>query len=100
VIDLSEETVICLSEAPRHLPRRDGRAFSLATVYRWSLKGCRGVRLETLQIGGRRHTSMEALQRFAEQLTSGQKTPEPVIIPIRREREIEAAERELIAHGA
>jgi len=39
-----------------------------STLYRWALKGFRGVRLETIRIGGTLCTSKEALQRFADHL--------------------------------
>lgn len=37
MIDLSSETVVSLTEATRHLPRRrKGRRPSVATIYRWA----------------------------------------------------------------
>ncbi|WP_422927034.1 DUF1580 domain-containing protein [Singulisphaera sp. PoT] len=42
----------------------------MSTIYRWSTSGCRGVVLETIQIGGSRWSSREALQRFFEELTA------------------------------
>ena len=47
----------------------------VTTVYRWTTTGCRGVTLETLQIGGTRFTSHEALQRFSASLTCGRGAP-------------------------
>ena len=71
MIDLDTEQVISLGEAAERLPRRGrGRKPHLATLYRWSNHGVRGVRLETIQIGGTRCTSVEALQRFVETLSS------------------------------
>ena len=49
-------------------PRRQAR--ELATLYRWATHGCRGVRLETIQIGGTKCTSQEALQRFFNRLSN------------------------------
>ena len=34
------------------------------TVWRWATKGVRGVKLESLAIGGKRITSREAFERF------------------------------------
>lgn len=34
------------------------------TVWRWCVKGARGVKLESLAIGGKRITSREAFERF------------------------------------
>ena len=70
MIDLTTETVISLTEAAKRLPaRRSGKRPHVATLYRWSQRGCRGVRLETCQVGGTRCTSVEALQRFVNQLS-------------------------------
>lgn len=38
----------------------------LSTVIRWATRGCRGVRLETAFVGGRRFTSVDAVRRFVE----------------------------------
>lgn len=46
------------------LAAREG--VNVSTVWRWALKGCRGVVLESLSIGGRRYTSEEAFGRFIE----------------------------------
>ncbi len=48
---------------------------SPATLYRWALKGVRGVRLETVMMGGRRYTSDEAVDRFFARLSEPQATP-------------------------
>jgi hypothetical protein len=69
VIDVRTETLVPLSELPSHLPHRNGRKVSVATVYRWSLAGVRGVRLETLQCAGAKVCSLEAVQRFFDELT-------------------------------
>ena len=42
----------------------------VATLYRWASHGCRGVRLETIQIGGTKCTSREALDRSFEELSA------------------------------
>ena len=66
-----DETIICFDNAAQELPRRRrGRRIHLSTLYRWSDGGCRGVVLETIQVGGSRCTSREALQRFFEALSS------------------------------
>ena len=70
MIDMNDEDLISLAEAANRLPRcRRGKKISLATLYRWSSSGCRGVRLETLRVGRARATSMGAIQRFCERLT-------------------------------
>jgi hypothetical protein len=59
-IDRESETLIGLPEASR---RTVGKP-NLSTLHRWRLSGCRGHRLETILIGGRRYTSLQAMERF------------------------------------
>ena len=86
-------------EAPR---RRKGRKTHTSTLYRWSTAGCRGVVLETIQIGATRCTSREALQRFFERLSAGRPGDAPAQprTPSRRLRDSEAAARKLEQLGA
>ena len=71
MIEIARECCFPLSEAPRHLPRgRRGRRIHISTTFRWAQRGLRGVRLETIRIGGMLYTSNEALQRFSERLTN------------------------------
>jgi hypothetical protein len=71
MIDLSLETVLPFRAACAQLPRRRaGRQMRPSTLYRWSRQGLRGVRLETIQVGGTQCTSIEALQRFFVQLSA------------------------------
>jgi hypothetical protein len=60
-----EETVLTLRAASASLPGRP----HISTLHRWRMRGVRGIRLETCLIGGVRHTSREALQRFADATT-------------------------------
>ena len=71
MIDHAIETVLPLTEAAATLPRRrGGKKTNVATLYRWSTRGLRGEVLETIQVGGTRCTSIEALQRFFDRLTA------------------------------
>jgi hypothetical protein len=71
MIDYRYEAVFPLSQAPKKTPaRNDGKAIHTSTFHRWATTGCRGIRLETLRIGGTRCTSAEALQRFFERLSA------------------------------
>jgi hypothetical protein len=71
MIDPNTETLISLPEAAKSLPRRRaGKRPHVSCMYRWSDTGCRGVVLETIQIGGSRCTSREALARFFGALTA------------------------------
>jgi hypothetical protein len=68
-LDVLDEQIVTLKDACTYLPRRNGRKMHVATVYRWSVAGVRGVVLETIQVGGARCTSLEAIRRFSEELT-------------------------------
>lgn len=68
--DLLAEDVLTLTQAAQTLPcRRLGRPTHVTTLLRWSKAGIRGVRLETIQVGGTRCTSRQALRRFVERVT-------------------------------
>jgi hypothetical protein len=110
MIDSTSETLISLADAAKAVPRRRrGRKTHLSTIYRWATVGVRGVVLETLQCGGSRVTSREALQRFYERL-SGPDSAGPVgtqsdPIPTRRtaaqrQRDSAKAGRKLAELGA
>jgi hypothetical protein len=95
-IIVAEETVIPLADVPNHVPPRRGKKLHVATVFRWK-DGLRGVRLETIRIGGCLHTSVEALQRFFENLSADDagRDPTPPRTPAARRRAVERAGREL-----
>ena len=64
-IDVFKENILTFSEAAKVLPRgRAGKKIHTCTLYRWASRGLRGIRLETIQVGGTTCTSQEALQRF------------------------------------
>ncbi|HEX4000816.1 MAG TPA: DUF1580 domain-containing protein [Pirellulales bacterium] len=93
MIDISSEKLVALNDAPKLLPDRP----SLCTLWRWRTKGVRGRRLESITIGGKVYTSVEALARFAEQ-HGGNDAPS-IRSPSKREREISKAEAALAAAG-
>ena len=65
------EQVVSIAETPKRIPpMKGGRRVHISTVYRWALRGVRGVVLETIMIGGRRCTSVEAMSRFFERLSN------------------------------
>jgi hypothetical protein len=98
MIDIEQERVFSFADAAPRLPRRrGGKPVNVATLHRWAMHGCKGVKLETIQIGGIRCTSLGALQRFFDALTSAATEPgrnaaatrRPA--PIRRRRRDDAA---------
>ena len=98
-IDITREQVITLREATAILPRQKGqKGLHISTLYRWCSRGVRGVRLETLKLGGRVVTSVEALQRFAERCSAADSTQEQRPTG-RRQREFNLAEEELKRAG-
>jgi hypothetical protein len=101
MIDASHEALISLADVPGHLPnRRGGKRPHVSCIYRWAQRGIRGVRLETLQCGGTKVTSSEALQRFFERLgavDSGEAPP--VRTSTQRQRASEKASQDLAAQG-
>ncbi len=103
MIDIATETVLSLKEAREKLPRRRNSARpDLATMYRWAQpQGVRGVRLETIMIGGTRCTNLESLQRFFNALTAAAEAERPAPTPTEKNRKekIEAAEKRLARAG-
>jgi hypothetical protein len=71
----------------------------VATLYRWAQTGIRGIRLETIMVGGTRCTSTEALQRFFDMITAACEPVAPSLPPKPRRKQIEAAERRLAKAG-
>ena len=105
MIDIRQETLIPLREAPRRLPPRpNGKRVHISACYRWITRGVRGVRLEAIRIGGSTYTSLEALQRFADHLGAPgavRTTPERTATRT-RQRQIDQASkrlREALGHG-
>ena len=47
----SDEELITLTEAAKHLPKVDGKKVSICTLWRWCRKGMRGVFLEYVRVG-------------------------------------------------
>ncbi len=96
MIDIANETVIPIAEAPQHIPGRP----SLATVWRWVLSGTRAGKLESFLVGGRRFTSLESIERFAQKSTAAADSDAPASLTSRqREREISRAESEATEAG-
>jgi hypothetical protein len=97
-IDVQSETLVSFSEARSAFPGID-RRLSLATLHRWRLNGVRGVKLETVLIGGLRYTSREAIARFIAAQNADDALAAPVITPAQRLRQSESARQELERMG-
>lgn len=95
-IEFQNETLCTITEATKIFPGRP----HVATVWRWVNNGVRGLRLETIKVGGRRFTSHEAIERFIERNTAAADGREiPVRSARQRARDIARAEAELAAAG-
>lgn len=93
MIDVATEKLLTLAQAAKHLPGRP----SICTIWRWRNRGIKGRRLESVQVGGRVYTSLEALARFAASASGDQ--PAAPRTSSQRERAIARAERELDRAG-
>lgn len=97
MIDLKTEKLLTFSQATEFLPGKP----NVCTIHRWRLRGCRGVRMDSILVGGIRYTSEEALQRFVDATTAiadGEEAS-PTRTRAQRKKAIEAAERDLQAAG-
>jgi hypothetical protein len=63
------------------LPGNGGRPLHYETLRRWWRHGVRGVHLETKPFGGKRVSSLEAIDRFMHTLAvlEGQPDEEPIV---------------------
>lgn len=99
MIDPNTETLISLTEAAKSLPaRRGGKKPHTSCLYRWTTVGCKGVILESIQVGGTRCVSKESLARFFAALTIAT-GPSPSTPSLSKAQALTGAERELDAAG-
>jgi hypothetical protein len=64
-LNLLTEDVITLTEARNFLPKVEGQKRPhVSTIWRWTLRGIGGTKLETVKIGSRIVTSKQAMTRF------------------------------------
>ena len=93
MIDMNER-LITLPQAARKIPGQGDRPrVHVSSIYRWSTKGVGGVVLETIKVGGRRMTSLEALERFIQ--AQNLDTEQPAERPGDRQRQLDAVDAEL-----
>jgi hypothetical protein len=74
MIDLATEEVVPLDQLPELIPalrslNGEPKRLALSTIYRWTAAGCRGVVLESIQLGNTRCSSLAAYRRFCQRLT-------------------------------
>ena len=94
MIDREVEDLVPLERSGPLFPLPPSRC----TLFRWSLDGVRGAKLETLVCGHKRYTSKEAINRFIAAQNADQ-TPAPAFTPSQRRRQAENANRVLAEAG-
>jgi hypothetical protein len=77
------------------LARQQG--VNVSTVWRWCRRGCRGHRLESFNVGGKRFTTVPAYQRWLANINGEQ--PKEIEPSRQRARAIDDAEKELASAG-
>lgn len=96
-IDIESETLIEFQHASGAFPGE--RRPAIATLHRWRQRGVRGVKLETVLIGGIRYTSREAIVRFIAAQNPNDVPATHVITATQRRKLAEAAHRALRKAG-
>ena len=95
-IDKHTETLLTIPEAAKHCASKPARG----TVWRWINCGVKGVRLEKVYEGGRVFTSVEALDRFHENIERVANGDAPASLSIAQQRaEVDRENKELEAQG-
>ena len=89
---LLDEGIILVVKAAQ----AEGISIGSKTALRWCIAGIRGVRLESVKIGGRRMTSRAALRRF---VAATQDRMASFVPPTRPSLSAEAADRVLASYG-
>lgn len=86
---------------PIAVERVTGTRLNLSTTWRWSTKGVKGIRLETVIIGGRRLTSVEMVEAFIAATTEARNASYPItasVAPTKsREKQMAKASADLHA---
>jgi hypothetical protein len=105
---LAHDRPMSLPDAAAYLGRNTGQKPHVSTLWRWCLKGCKGVRLASICLGGKRLVTAAALDEFID--ASTRRSAQPDLSPARalprlpahvmrhnerRRAEIEAARRRI-----
>jgi len=91
--NILNESRLSLSKAAKHL------GVNTSTVWRWTLKGVRGHKLQSALVGGHRFTSHEAIGRFTQAINAGPGEAPQVRTPKQRQAAIDRAAQRLAAVG-
>jgi hypothetical protein len=63
------EQLIKLSKVPEMVEKITGDRPHIATIHRWHIRGCKGVKLQTAFAGGHRRTTETWVREFFEAVT-------------------------------
>jgi len=94
----TDEQRLSLSRA-RHHPlfrKDDGASPDLSSIFRWAMKGVRGVKLRVTRVGGRIYTTERDIAEFVAALNQGNSESG---VSGNRRREIGAARQRLAREG-
>lgn len=76
MVSFITEQTLPLRQLALMLPGNSGRHLHYETLRRWWRNGVRGIHLETRPFGGKRVSSMEAIDRFMHHLAALEVEPE------------------------
>lgn len=97
----TNEQLVKLSKVPAMVEQITGDRPHIATIHRWHLRGCRGVKLQTAFAGGHRRTTETWVREFFAAVTAaanGTKATESKESP-KRSAAYAKAEQALAAAG-
>jgi hypothetical protein len=70
--ELRDDNPMSLTDAATYLGKVTGRKPHVSTLWRWCQKGCKGVRLDSICVGGKRFVTVAAIERFIDESTNAQ----------------------------
>ena len=72
-----DEDLLTLRQAAQLIPSRSGRPIDVSSIWRWTLRGIKGKRLESVSLGGQKYTSRQALARFVSAINPSMEATAP-----------------------
>lgn len=92
---MQNQELLSFSDVAAAIPSRmRGRKLHYATVWRWASRGVRGVKLETVTVGGARYVTRAALQEFISRCSARNNPNRPAQNIASRAKQIAQAEVE------
>jgi hypothetical protein len=74
---LAYDRPMSLPDAAAYLAKITGETPHVSTLWRWCLKGCKGVTLESICIGGKRYVTATAIDDFIDASTRRRPNGQP-----------------------